>query len=106
MRIDRFFQLPVFAVFGIMLAGNAMANQDLARAKNCFSCHTTTTKLIGPGYREVASRYAGQAGAEEKLVQKVLRGGTGVWGQTPMPSNNQVTEAEARTLVKWILSTK
>ena len=44
--------------------------------------------------------------AEDKLVQKVMKGGAGVWGPVPMPANPQVSEAEARSLVKWVLATK
>jgi cytochrome c len=83
----------------------AMANADLAKSKNCMTCHAVGTKVIGPAYKEVAAKYAGQ-NVEDKLTQKVLKGGGGVWGTAVMPANPQVTEAEARTLVKWILSLK
>jgi cytochrome c len=62
--------------------------------------------VVGPSYKEVAAKYAGQKDAEDKLVQKVIKGGSGVWGPVPMPANTQVSEAEAHTLVKWILSQK
>jgi len=62
--------------------------------------------VVGPAYKDVAAKYAGQKDAEDKLTQKVLKGGSGVWGAVPMPANTQVTEAEARTLVKWILTLK
>jgi cytochrome c len=89
------------------LASNAaMANADLAKAKNCMACHAVGNKVVGPGYKDVAAKYAGQKDAEDKLTQKVLKGGSGAWGPVPMPANTQVTEAEARTLVKWILSLK
>ena len=84
----------------------AFANADLAKTKNCMSCHAVGSKLIGPAYKDVAAKYAGDAGAEERLTQKVLKGGSGVWGPVPMPANAQVSEAEARTLVKWVLSQK
>lgn len=84
----------------------AQANADLAKAKNCMSCHAVGSKLIGPSYKDVAAKYAGDAGAENRLVQKVMKGGSGVWGPVPMPANTQVSEAEARTLVKWVLSLK
>ena len=84
----------------------AFANADLAKAKNCMGCHAVATKLVGPAYKDVAAKYAGQKDAEAKLVQKVMKGGSGVWGAVPMPANPQVTEAEARTLVKWVLSQK
>jgi len=79
---------------------------DLAKAKNCLSCHSVGAKVVGPGFKDVARRYAGQPDAEDKLMQKVLKGGSGSWGVVAMPANSQVTEAEARTLVHWILSLK
>jgi cytochrome c len=78
----------------------------LAKAKNCMACHAINTKLVGPAYKDVAAKYAGQKGAEDKLVAKVMKGGSGVWGPVPMPANPQVSEAEAHTLVKWVLSQK
>lgn len=84
----------------------ALANADLAKAKNCMACHAISSKLVGPAYKDVAAKYAGQKDAEDKLTLKVMKGGSGVWGAVPMPANPQVTEAEARTLVKWVLSQK
>src|SRR5690242_20479874 len=88
---------------GMMVSNFAMANADLAKAKNCMACHSITNKVVGPAYKDVAAKYAGQKDAEDKLVQKVLKGGSGNWGAVPMPANPQVSEAEAKTLVKWIL---
>jgi cytochrome c len=101
-------------VSGALLAGlawlavmqPAFANADLARSKNCMACHSINNKVVGPGFKEVAKRYAGQSDAEAKLVQKVLKGGSGTWGAVPMPANAQVSEAEARDLVQWILTLK
>jgi cytochrome c len=84
----------------------ASANADLAKAKNCMACHAVANKLVGPAYKDVAAKYAGQKDAEDKLVQKVMKGGSGTWGAIPMPANPQVSEAEARTLVKWVLAQK
>jgi cytochrome c len=95
-------------VAGSVISGVAMADAgtDLAQAKNCLACHAVATKVVGPAYKDVAAKYAGQSGAEDKLVQKVLKGGSGTWGAMPMPANTQVNAAEARTLVKWVLSQK
>lgn len=87
-----------------MLSTPAWANADLARAKNCMACHAVQTKVVGPAFTDVSNRYAGQPGAEARLVEKVLKGGSGSWGAVPMPSNGQVTPAEAKTLVHWVLS--
>ena len=92
------------AVF--FVSGAAMANADLAKAKNCMACHAVANKVVGPAYKDVAKKYVGDKTAEDKLVAKVIKGGSGVWGAIPMPANPQVSEAEARVLVKWVLATK
>lgn len=89
-----------------LVSNAAMANEALAKAKNCMACHAIANKLVGPSYKDVAKKYAGQKDAEANLTQKVLKGSSGVWGAVPMPANAQVNEAEARTLVKWVLSQK
>ena len=87
-------------------AAMADAGLDLAKAKNCLACHAVNNKVVGPAYKDVAAKYAGQKGIEDKLVQKVMKGGSGVWGAVPMPANPQINDAEAHTLVKWVLSQK
>ncbi|PWF46782.1 c-type cytochrome [Massilia glaciei] len=94
------------AISAAFASTGALANPDLAKAKNCMSCHAIGTKLLGPAFKDVAAKYAGQKDAESKLVAKVLKGGTGVWGQLPMPPNAQLSEADARALVKWVLVQK
>ena len=89
-----------------LAAAPAFANADLAQKKNCMACHAVEKKVVGPGFKEVAVKYAGQKDAADKLAQKVIKGGSGVWGQVPMPANAQVSEAEAKQLVQWILTQK
>ena len=72
---------------------------------NCQACHSVDKKLVGPAYKEVAAKYAGDSTAPAKLEQKVKNGGSGVWGAIPMPPNN-VPDADAKTLVEWILALK
>ena len=93
-------------VTACMLSAPSFANPELAQKKNCMVCHALDQKVIGPAYKDVAAKYAGQADAPAKLAQKVLKGGAGVWGAVPMPANPQVNEAEAKQLVQWILSLK
>lgn len=101
------FLVSVTLSVGVLFAsGSAMANADLAKAKNCMACHSVDNKVVGPAYKDVAKKYAGDKTAEDKLVAKVLKGGSGTWGAIPMPANPQVSEAEAHTLVKWVLSYK
>jgi cytochrome c len=94
------------SVAGAISAGGAHADEKLAQEKGCLACHQVATKVLGPAYTDVAAKYKDDAGAEARLIEKVLNGGTGVWGQIPMPANKQVSEAEAKTLVDWILSLK
>mgnify|MGYP003477950892 FL=1 len=99
-----------FLILGATIASlaslPALASADLAQKKNCMACHATDKKLIGPGYKEVAAKYAGQKDAADKLAQKIVKGGSGAWGQVPMPANPQVSEAEAKQLAAWVLSVK
>ena len=90
----------------VVVATPAMAQLELAQAKNCTACHAVDKKLVGPAYKDVAAKYAGQKDAVDKLAQKVMKGGSGVWGPVPMPANPQVNEAEAKKLVAWVLSLK
>ena len=84
----------------------AFANADLAQKKNCMACHAIDKKVVGPAYKDVAAKYAGQKDAVDKLSQKVIKGGSGVWGPVPMPANAQVNDAEAKQLVQWIMTLK
>jgi len=82
----------------------AYADLALANAKNCTSCHAIDKKIVGPAYRDVANKYRGDRTAPARLVTKVMQGGGGVWGVVKMPSNPQISEADAKKLVTWVLS--
>jgi cytochrome c len=84
----------------------AMADLALATSKNCMACHAIDKKVVGPAYKEVATKYAGQKDAADKLATKIMKGGSGVWGPVPMPANTQVNAAEAKKLAAWVLSLK
>jgi cytochrome c len=88
------------------MSAPALADQALATAKNCMACHAIDKKLVGPAYKEVAAKYAGQKDAVDKLAAKIMKGGSGVWGPVPMPANAQVNEAEAKKLAAWVLTQK
>jgi cytochrome c len=94
-------------VFALVLSSGAHAADPaaLAQSKGCLSCHAVDAKLVGPSYKDIAKKYAGNKGAEDLLVQKVVKGGSGNWGAIPMPGG-MVNEAEARVLVKWVLGLK
>ena len=84
----------------------ALANEELAKKHACTACHSVDKKIVGPAFKEVAAKYRNDKAAEAKLVDKVKKGGVGVWGQVPMPPNSAVPDADVKTLVKWVLSLK
>lgn len=96
----------MFAAIGIFaLATGALASEDLAKKKNCMSCHALEKKIVGPAYKDIVAKRAADKGVEAALAAKIKAGSKGEWGNVPMPPNN-VTEAEAATLAKWVLSLK
>jgi len=90
---------------GIVMTATAHASEDLAKAKNCLTCHAVDKKIVGPSYRDIVAKRSGEKGAEAALVQKIKAGSKSEWGNVPMPPNN-VTDAEAATLAKWVLAHK
>ena len=89
-----------------VVSAPALADQALATAKNCMACHAIDKKLVGPSYKDVAAKYAGQKDAADKLAAKIIKGGSGVWGPVPMPANAQVNPEEAKKLAAWVLTQK
>ena len=99
-------QLALLVSLAGLVSCPAFANADLAQKKNCLACHATDKKLVGPSYKDVAAKYAGQKDAAAKLAEKIQKGGVGAWGQIPMPANPQVSADEAKTLAAWVLTVK
>ncbi len=90
----------------IVTASPAFADMALATSKNCMTCHAVDKKVLGPAFKDVAAKYKGDKTAADKLAQKVMKGGGGVWGPVAMPPNPQVSDAEAKKLAAWILGQK
>ncbi len=90
----------------LALSGAASADQALAQKNACMSCHGVDKKIVGPAFKEVAKKYAGDKEAAAKLVAKVKTGGKGVWGQIPMPPNPNVKKEDAEKIIAWVLSLK
>ena len=88
------------------LVAPAMASKELAQAKNCLACHSLENQVVGPAFKAIAAKYAGDKAAAATLATKIMAGGGGVWGAIPMPANPQVKEDDAKKLVAWILSLK
>ncbi len=97
--------IAIMAAAGIVMAGQVHADEALAKAKNCMTCHALNKKLVGPSYHDVAAKYKGDKGAPAMLAAKIKSGGKDTWGAIPMPPN-KVTDEEAAKLAAWVLSTK
>ncbi|CAG2154311.1 hypothetical protein LMG31506_05053 [Cupriavidus yeoncheonensis] len=76
----------------------------LLGANQCSACHAVDKKVVGPAFHDVAAKYAGNADATAKLMQSIRSGGSGKWGQVPMPAFPQLEEADLKTLATWVLS--
>lgn len=88
-----------------VLAGTTVASEELAKAKNCLTCHAADKKIVGPSYKDITAKRAGEKGVEAALATKIKSGSKNEWGTVPMPPNN-VSDAEAATLAKWLLTFK
>ena len=98
--------LTSLSVAMLSLSAAASADQALAQKNACMTCHSVDKKIVGPAFKDVAKKYAGDKTAEAKLIAKVKAGGKGVWGEVPMPPNPQVSDADAKKIVEWVLSLK
>lgn len=94
-------------IFSLSLSAYAAVDEvkakEIAGKSACMNCHGLNNKIVGPGFNEIAQKYKGDKKALGFLVKKVRSGGSGVWGSIPMPPNN-LTEADAKRVVEWILS--
>ena len=87
-------------------ASHSQANEALAKKNDCLGCHAVAVKLVGPALKDVAAKYAGQSDAVERLMESVLNGGAGKWGDLPMPAQPKLSDGDAKKLVQWVLKAK
>jgi cytochrome c len=102
-------KLPGAAAAGMMPVAMAAAPTGpaaLFKKENCSACHAPAAKLVGPSIEQVATKYKGQADAVQKLMIKVKKGGAGAWGAIPMPAQDQLSDADNKALVEWMLTGK
>jgi cytochrome c len=84
--------------------GDAITN--LLNSNACTACHQTDKRVIGPSFREVAAKYANDNAAATTIARKIKLGGSGVWGNVPMPPNAGVSDNDLQQIVSWILRQK
>jgi len=91
------------------VVASAISDADgiaLAKKRNCFACHLVDKKVVGPAWKDVATKYRGDAGAQARIEAKIGKGGSGAWGSMAMPAQPQVTAEERATLARFILNLK
>lgn len=99
-------RLLLALVAAVAVSAPALADEAMAKAKKCSSCHAMDKTKVGPSYKAIAAKYAGNKDAAAKLEGVVAKGGKGSFGDTPMPPSAGVSADEAKQLVAWILSVK
>ena len=85
-------------------AGDYAKGAQLISASDCLGCHKEDQKLVGPSYQEIAKKYEATETHVNYLVGKIIKGGSGVWGEIPMSPHPAVSESDAREMANYILS--
>lgn len=98
--------IAVFSLAALSTIGYAHASEEIAKQNGCYGCHAINEKVLGPSFKEVAKKYAGQEGAALKVAETIRKGSTGTWGKIPMPAQEHVNADIAKSLAVWVLATK
>jgi cytochrome c len=73
------------------------------KTSNCFNCHGFDNKVIGPSFNEINKRYKPTAANMALLEKRIKNGSTGVWGKTPMPTHPELSDAQIKNMVQWMM---
>jgi cytochrome c len=111
----KFLLVSLGAAVCLLISTAANADQALATARGCMTCHGAEKQIVGPAYKDIAAKYKGQADAAARLATEIVKGtgpkGVG-WqkagkaGMPFMPPNPGVSEADAKKLAAWVLTQK
>ncbi|MDP3672158.1 MAG: c-type cytochrome [Telluria sp.] len=103
-------KILILTALGILsapaLAVDVTAALDIAKKSGCMSCHGIDNKIVGPAWKDINKKYAGNPAAEAQLIAKVKNGSKDAWGPIPMPPNATVKDADVKTMVQYILTLK
>src|SRR5580693_9511008 len=98
--------LSVVALAAAARNSTAQTGEKLINGSDCSSCHALDSPVVGPSWKAIAKRYAGQTGSTAALAAKIRVGGAGKWGDVAMTPHTDLTDAQCRQMVNWILSLK
>jgi cytochrome c len=108
MRIRLFFVLVVLI---IQSCGNKVdttklieEGKTLAEASDCKTCHHTTNRIIGPAHLDVAKKYETTEANIKMLAERIIKGGSGVWGDMPMNAHTDLSQEDAEKMARYVLS--
>lgn len=93
-------------VNNIGTSSTGTSGAELIKKSDCLSCHKEDVKLLGPAYQEVAAKYPATEENIELLAGKIIKGGSGNWGDIPMAPHPTISVNDAKEMVKYILSLK
>ncbi len=99
----------VILAASMVIAGNVFAEsgETLVKNNNCMTCHALDKKALGPSFKDIATKYKDDKGAQAALEKKVRSGGAGTWGKMPMPATAMsVSDGDIKSIVHWVLSLK
>lgn len=100
----QFYQRHITALcLTTLAAAPAYASDALAKKNGCMGCHAVSSQLVGPAYQAVAAKYGNDKATVATLAESIRKGGSGKWGETAMPPQAQLKEADAKRLAAWIL---
>ncbi|MEJ7912217.1 MAG: c-type cytochrome, partial [Chitinophagaceae bacterium] len=89
---------------GHQIVPETIIGKNLTMSLDCKSCHKLAEKSIGPSYEQVADRYSKDPKASSFLIQKIIKGGAGSWGDVAMPAHPTLKEGDAKMITTWVLS--
>jgi cytochrome c len=98
--------IPAPMVVETQKPSGPLDGHDLAQKNGCLNCHNVEIKIVGPAYKDVAAKYRGRPDAMDRVSHQITHGGSGQWGQFPMPPFPQFTPEEVSTLARWVLEQK
>jgi cytochrome c len=98
--------LSVIVAAGAAVPLASQASDALASRYACMACHTADRKLVGPSWKDIATKYAGGGKDGAALGASIKAGGSGKWGNVPMPAQPTLSDADAKALADWILAKK
>jgi len=97
---------PAEAAPAATSAVGSAKGEQLIGASDCLTCHKVDAKIVGPSYTDVANKYEANEENIEMLANKIIKGGSGAWGEIPMAPHPAISIDDAKEMVKYILSLK